>query len=105
MSLIGKFYQSWVGWAAHLTLLTISLRLDDSSIRYPKEIVGNLLVQVKRIIMLMNLVVMKMEDILSKAKKHTIILGIPFMHGHNQDNHWCPKREVDHDNLKKDCKF
>ena len=60
-----------------LTLMT--LQLADRSIKHPKGIMENLLVQVDKFKVSMDFVVLEMKGDPLKHKKHMILLGRPFM--------------------------
>ncbi|XP_031248673.1 uncharacterized protein LOC116106446 [Pistacia vera] len=58
---------------------TMTLQLADRSVKYPKGIVENSLVQVDKLIVPIEFVVLEMEELSSKDKEHTILLGRPVM--------------------------
>ncbi|XP_031276794.1 uncharacterized protein LOC116135240 [Pistacia vera] len=64
---------------SELKSITMTLQLANRSVKYPKGMVEDLLVQVDKLIVPVDLVVLEMEEIPSKNKKHTIFLGRPFM--------------------------
>ena len=57
----------------------MTLQLADRSIKYPKGIVEDLLVQVDKLIVLVDFIVLKMEEAPLKDTEHTIMLGRQFM--------------------------
>ncbi|XP_031273170.1 uncharacterized protein LOC116131647 [Pistacia vera] len=58
---------------------TMTLQLADRSVKYPKGIVEDLLVQVNKLIVPIDFVVLEMEEVPSKDKEHPILLGRLFM--------------------------
>eukprot|EP00257_Ricinus_communis_P022606 XP_015582384.1 uncharacterized protein LOC107262245 [Ricinus communis] len=58
---------------------TISLQLADRSIKYPRGIVEDLLIQVEKLIIPTDFVVLDMEGTSARDKEQTILLGRPFM--------------------------
>lgn len=63
----------------NLKPIVVSFKLADRFIRHPKQIVEDLLVQIKSIIILVDFVVKEIEDITSKDIEHTILLGRPIV--------------------------
>ena len=62
-----------------LKLTPMTIQLMDRSIKPPKGIVEDLLVQVDKFKAPMNFVVLEIKGALLKHKKHLILLGRPFM--------------------------
>ncbi|XP_048231776.1 uncharacterized protein LOC125370430 [Ricinus communis] len=58
---------------------TMSLQFADISIKYPRGIVEDLLVQVGKLIIPVDFVVLDMENTPTRDKEQTILLGRPFM--------------------------
>ncbi|XP_015573039.1 uncharacterized protein LOC107261040 [Ricinus communis] len=58
---------------------TMSLQLVDRSIEYPRGIVEDLLIQVGKLIILVDFVVLDMEGASARDKEQTIFLGKPLM--------------------------
>eukprot|EP00257_Ricinus_communis_P026797 XP_025014211.1 uncharacterized protein LOC112535731 [Ricinus communis] len=58
---------------------TMSLQLADRSIKYPRGIVEDLLIQVGKLIIPVDFVVLDMEGRSTRDKEQTILLGRPFM--------------------------
>ena len=57
----------------------MTLQLADGSIKRPKGIVEDLLVQVDKFIVRMDFVVLEIKGAPMKHKEHMILLGRPFM--------------------------
>ena len=57
----------------------MTLQLVDESIKCPKGIIEDLIVQVDKFKVSMNFVVLKMKGTLMRNKEHMILLGKPFM--------------------------
>ena len=57
----------------------MTLQLADGSIKHPKGIMEDLLVQVEKFKVPMDFIVLEMKGAPMKHKKHTILLGRPFM--------------------------
>ena len=57
----------------------MTLQLADGSIKHPKGIVEDLLVQVDKCKVPMDFVVLEVNGVLLKHKDHMIVLGRPFM--------------------------
>eukprot|EP00257_Ricinus_communis_P020928 XP_015580293.1 uncharacterized protein LOC107261980 [Ricinus communis] len=58
---------------------TMSLQLVDRSIKYPRGIVENLLIQVGKLIILVDFMVLDMENTPARHKEQTILPSRPFM--------------------------
>ncbi|XP_048235993.1 uncharacterized protein LOC125371330 [Ricinus communis] len=58
---------------------TMSLQLADRSIKYPRGIIDDLLIQVGKLIIPCNFVVLDMKNTLRRDKKQTILFGRPFI--------------------------
>ncbi|XP_048229510.1 uncharacterized protein LOC125369999 [Ricinus communis] len=58
---------------------TMSLQVANRSIKYPRGIVEDLLVQVGKLIIPVDFVVLDMENTPTRDKEQTILLGRPFM--------------------------
>ncbi|XP_048227299.1 uncharacterized protein LOC125369331 [Ricinus communis] len=58
---------------------TMSLQFADRSIKYPRDIVEDLLVQVGKLKISVDFVVLDMENAPTRDKEQTILLGRPFM--------------------------
>ncbi|XP_048227310.1 uncharacterized protein LOC125369341 [Ricinus communis] len=58
---------------------TMSLQLADRSIKYPRDIVEDLLIQVGKLIITADFVVLDMEGTSARDKEQTILLDRPFM--------------------------
>ncbi|CAA0828997.1 cysteine-rich RLK (RECEPTOR-like protein kinase) 8, partial [Striga hermonthica] len=55
------------------------LQLAERSIRYPKEVVEDVLVRVRKLIALADFIVLDVGNVQKNGKNHTILLGRPFM--------------------------
>ncbi|XP_015575898.2 uncharacterized protein LOC107261406 [Ricinus communis] len=58
--------------------ITMSLQLADRSIKYPRGIMKDLLIQVRKLIIPADFVILDMKNIPTRDKEQAILLGRPF---------------------------